>query len=124
MQGSEKWKWSRSVVSDSSNPMDCSLPGSSIHGIFQARVLEWGAIAFYTNYIADCSLKAYELIYINSLGIISGYMQIFYEYCFYCHYHYLKDTDIQIIFFYKSKIYPHAAYKGITYNKMLKECLF
>ena len=27
-------------------PMDCSLPGSSIHGIFQARVLEWGAIAF------------------------------------------------------------------------------
>ena len=26
-----------------SNPMDCSLPGSAIHGIFQARVLEWGA---------------------------------------------------------------------------------
>ena len=29
-----------------SDPMDCSLPGSSIHGIFQAGVLEWGAIAF------------------------------------------------------------------------------
>ena len=29
-----------------SDPMDCSLPGSSIHGIFQARVLEWDAIAF------------------------------------------------------------------------------
>ena len=29
-----------------SDPTDCSLPGSSIHGIFQARVLEWGAIAF------------------------------------------------------------------------------
>ena len=28
------------------NPMDCSLPGSSVHGISQARVLEWGAIAF------------------------------------------------------------------------------
>ena len=28
------------------DPMDCSLPDSSIHGIFQARVLEWGAIAF------------------------------------------------------------------------------
>ena len=27
-------------------PMDCSPPGSSIHGIFQAKVLEWGAIAF------------------------------------------------------------------------------
>ena len=32
-----------------SDPMDCSLPGSSIHGIFQARVLEWGAIAFSDN---------------------------------------------------------------------------
>ena len=29
-----------------SDPMDCSLPGSSVHGVFQARVLEWGAIAF------------------------------------------------------------------------------
>ena len=32
-----------------SDPMDCSPPGSSIHGIFQARVLEWGAIAFSVN---------------------------------------------------------------------------
>ena len=31
--------------------MDCSLPGSSVHGIFQARVLEWGAIAFSVLYI-------------------------------------------------------------------------
>ena len=41
---------SESEVSQScptlSDPMDCSLPGSSVHGIFQARVLEWGAIAF------------------------------------------------------------------------------
>ena len=29
------------------DPMDCSPPGSSVHGIFQARVLEWGAIAFF-----------------------------------------------------------------------------
>ena len=29
-----------------SDPMDCSLPGFSVHGIFQARVLEWGAIPF------------------------------------------------------------------------------
>ena len=35
-----------SVMPDSCDPMDCSLPGSYIHGIFQARVLEWGAIAF------------------------------------------------------------------------------
>ena len=41
---------SESEVAQSSStlrdPMDCSLPGSSVHGIFQARVLEWGAIAF------------------------------------------------------------------------------
>ena len=36
-----------------SDPMDCSLPGSSVHGIFQARVLEWGAIAFSSD--GDCS---------------------------------------------------------------------
>ena len=34
------------------DPMDCSPPGSSVHGIFQARVLEWGAIAFSTPIIA------------------------------------------------------------------------
>ena len=50
MHESEKWKWNCSIVSDSSNPMDCSPPGSSIHGIFQARVLEWGAIAFSEGY--------------------------------------------------------------------------
>ena len=33
-------------MSTLSDPMDCSLPGSSVHGIFQARVLEWVAIAF------------------------------------------------------------------------------
>ena len=36
-----------------SDPMDCSPPGSSIHGIFQARVLEWGAIAFSNIYLLD-----------------------------------------------------------------------
>ena len=35
-----------------SYPMDCSLPGSSIHGIFQARLLEWGAIAFSNSLLA------------------------------------------------------------------------
>ena len=47
----QTWKWkSESEVAEScptpSDPMDCSLPGSSVHGVFQARVLEWGAIAF------------------------------------------------------------------------------
>ena len=43
-----------------SHPMDCSLSGSSAHGIFQARVLEWGAIAF-SGYMYMC---VYTYIYI------------------------------------------------------------
>ena len=43
-----------------SNPMDCSLPGSSTHGIFQARILEWDAIAFSTSPIENSpKLKTY-----------------------------------------------------------------
>ena len=42
-----RWWWfSCSVVSNSCNPMDCSPPGSSIHGIIQARILVWVAISF------------------------------------------------------------------------------
>ena len=40
-----------------SDPMDCSLSGSSVHGIFQARILEWGAIAF-----GNSLLFIYDLI--------------------------------------------------------------
>ena len=36
------------------DPMDCSLPGSYIHGICQARVLEWGAIAFSSGDYSKC----------------------------------------------------------------------
>ena len=42
-----------------SDPMDCSLPGSSVHGIFQARALEWGAIAF-----SDIHIQ----VHISSIG--------------------------------------------------------
>ena len=49
MHESEKWKWVAQSYPTIRDPMDCSLPGSSIHGIFQARVLEWGAIAFSTH---------------------------------------------------------------------------
>ena len=39
-------KWSRSVVSNSLRPVDCSPPSFSVHGILQARILEWVAISF------------------------------------------------------------------------------
>ena len=41
-----KWMWSRSVVSDSLRPVDCTPPSSSVRGILQARILEWVAISF------------------------------------------------------------------------------
>jgi len=39
--------------------MDCSLPGSSVHGIFQARVLEWGAITFSVNIVGETVIGAF-----------------------------------------------------------------
>ena len=51
---------SESEVSQScptlSDPMDCSLPGSSVHGIYQARVLEWVAIAF-SDWLSRCEQR-------------------------------------------------------------------
>ena len=41
-----KWKWSPSVCPTLCDPMDSSLPGSAVHGIFQAKILEWAAISF------------------------------------------------------------------------------
>ena len=49
-----------------SDPMDCSLPGSSIHGIFQARVLEWGAIAFSIHmHIANIIYRIQSTLYMH-----------------------------------------------------------
>ena len=46
MHESEKWKEVAQSCPTPSDPMDCSLPDSAVHGIFQARALEWVAIAF------------------------------------------------------------------------------
>ena len=48
------------------DPMDCSLPGSSVHGIFQARVLEWGAIAF-----SICSHESPYILFSKKLENVS-----------------------------------------------------
>ena len=49
-----------------SDPMDCSLPGSSVHGIFQARVLEWGASALNE---CNCEVSLSILWHCLSLGL-------------------------------------------------------
>ena len=51
-----------------SDPMDCSPPGSSVHGIFQARVLEWGAIAFSENVYSWCVFRKAD---VNSILNVS-----------------------------------------------------
>ena len=43
------------------DPMDCSLRGSSVHGIFQARVQEWGAIAFSKTLVYTMSIIGFAL---------------------------------------------------------------
>ena len=62
-----------------SDPLDCSLPGSSVHGIFQARVLEWGAIAFSMTFhltpkrfffSVPCLLKHLNLSFIHPLPVL------------------------------------------------------
>ena len=62
-----------------SDPMDCSLPGSSDHGIFQARVLEWDAIAFSEKNIYFCFIdyaKAFDCVDNNKLWKILKEMEI------------------------------------------------
>ena len=48
-----------------SDLIDCSLPGSSVHGIFQARVLEWGAIAFSVTLTRMAKIKTLTILNID-----------------------------------------------------------
>ena len=52
-----------------SDPMDCSPPGSSIHGIFQARVLEWGAIAFISPSNEYSGLISFRMDWLDLLAV-------------------------------------------------------
>ena len=61
---------SHSVVSDSVPPHDCSLPGSSIHGIFQARVLEWVAIAFSDRLLGVLIKELYTFFYKHTFYVM------------------------------------------------------
>ena len=56
-----------------SDPMDCSLPGSSIHRIFQARVLEWGAIAFSLVCTEPSAISIYSLVILLILAAAVGF---------------------------------------------------
>ena len=54
------------------DPMDCSLPGSSVHGIFQARVLEWGAITLSKKWIESVTFaNRLDIRYERAVKVIS-----------------------------------------------------
>ena len=55
--------------------MDCSLPGSSVHGIFQARVLEWGAIAFSSSLLRERFTSRIAVV----TGAIEEYRDLYQE---------------------------------------------
>ena len=62
-----------------SDPMDCSLRGSSVHGIFQARVLEWGAIAFSLVGVKTFIITIPTEFYLVILSPTSLYAKIFFH---------------------------------------------
>ena len=53
------------------DPMDCNLQGSSVHGIFQARVLEWGAIAFSVTNL-DSILKSRDITLSTNVRLVKA----------------------------------------------------
>ena len=62
-----------------SDPMDCSPPGSSVHGIFQERVLEWGAIAFSLVGVKTFIITIPTEFYLVILSPTSPYAKIFFH---------------------------------------------
>ena len=63
-----RWRWcfGRQVMSNSCDPMDCSPPGSSVHGILQARILQWVAISFsvlFTYYVPNSRLQSQNTLH-------------------------------------------------------------
>ena len=72
-----------------SDPMDCSPPGSSVHGIFQARVLEWVPLrsplslllVFSKDYILNCSFTFYLLIIFSYYFHPSAFLRIILIFC-------------------------------------------
>ena len=90
-----------------SNPVDCSLPGSSVHGIFQARVLEWGAIEtawqlglfkkrWYSRSTLPALGQAHDVSSINKIAFPCSSALYFYQH--YTHFPFLKPNLLEPYF--------------------------
>ena len=70
-------------MSDSCDPIDCSLPGSSVYGILQAEILEWVAISFYRlsciklEHSGEYSTIAHLKCFLFYMSVINGHIFIF-----------------------------------------------
>ena len=95
-----------------SDPMDCSLPGSSIHGIFQARVREWGAVAFSTKLLI-------MVISENGTGILAEWTSSFILYT--SGVYYICNKRVLVIFkkknFWNQWYSPFIKHHTLTWNK-------
>ena len=102
-----------------SNPMDCSLPGSSIHGIFQARVLEWSAIAFSGHISLDSfNLKYFLSHFLPLLTLMFWGVQASYFYK-------MPINWIFLIFLMSRVMYIHDCYwsSGVFSVSCIRRCL-
>ena len=71
MRESEKWKWSRSVMSESSDSMDCSLPGSSVHGIFLGKSTGVGCHCLLQIYLSRRNQTVFNIKSLKAALILS-----------------------------------------------------
>ena len=82
--GASWWCSSCSVVSSSCDPMDCSLPGSSVHWILQAGVLEWVAISFSSRYLLEIFIL-FPLVINTQKGVAGSYSSYIFNSLRYLH---------------------------------------
>ena len=90
-----------------SDPMNCSLPGPSVHGIFQARVLEWVAIAF--------SVYVYSIYYLSIYLFMDTWVTSTFSYC-------ENGTVIIDILLFKTRSFNFLVDKGKTMESF-KACI-
>ena len=117
--------------------MDCSLPGSSVHGIFQARILEWGAIAF------SCSARMYKSQFLGLWGSVVPFPVLFpsSSVSLRCHFYFPNQvfvtdvppnqikichspamTSASVLFRYPWTLLPHASHRDVQPTGTAASC--
>ena len=113
---------SESEVSQScltlSNPMDRSLPGSAIHGIFQARVLEWGAIAFSYKTSSVTQMQIFVLYILTGFKICFFFKAWITTFCIRAFYTYFFNSMSSNLYCFPP-LYQNKSFKLLFLNSFL-----